>query len=481
MNDKLIKLIAELVLDSRHSMVYSKPLNESDDIFNKTKPLASDIQSYGLFGGSNNYNTYYEGKPEPPAEDEFIEPTFRLLSNCIVAKDYFPTEFPEEVLKASIPLIVGQTVNCDHETDIANAIGSVKDAYWQDAYTAAGVNIPGGINGVLKIDAKANPRIARGILMDPPSIHSNSVTVQFEWKPSHYENDLETFWTKFGQLHEDGTIVRRIATKIISYKETSLVSHGADPFAQKVDENGDKIVNPRYSGMVYYGEAGLSEETQKNLRSGISMVGSCLEYKDNKASDSFSQEKTIKKHKNMNDVISLSLVANLLGIQLNEGEKLSQEKVQEVATSLMSELQSLREKASNHENVVNSLNDEIARLNDELKKNDTLVAYANDHISKLREDALANYQKINGENADQAIVNLISVDATPSVLESLNKSYIQQLEERFPMKCSECGSLKVSRASSVVDPEDDDTMKNEDKTDKSVIDSINEVISKRKK
>ena len=70
-------------------------------------------------------------------------------------------------------MLVGQTVNCDHSTDVANAIGSVKQTFWQESFKQDGIVIPAGINGVLKIDAKANPRLARGILMDPPSIHSN--------------------------------------------------------------------------------------------------------------------------------------------------------------------------------------------------------------------------------------------------------------------------------------------------------------------
>ena len=45
------------------------------------------------------------------------------------------------------------------------------------------------------------------------------------------------FYDKLGTIAEDGTMVRRIATRIISYKETSLVSHGADPFAQLIKDN----------------------------------------------------------------------------------------------------------------------------------------------------------------------------------------------------------------------------------------------------
>ena len=263
-----------MILSGGHSVManhlpVSIPLQSfSENYFKATKV---DTEKYGLFGANTDYNTYYPDVTKEdlnPQDSEFIEPVFRLLSNCIVAKDYNPTEFPEEVLKASMNLLVGQTVNCDHETEIGNAIGSIKSVSWQDSYKADnGVVIPGGINGVLKIDAKANPRIARGILMDPPSIHSNSVTVMFEWAKSHDMSDAE-FREKFNTRLEDGSLVHRVAKKIIAYRETSLVSHGADPFAQII-ANG-KINNPDYAGARYYSYADVQPMDLDTLKTKIS-------------------------------------------------------------------------------------------------------------------------------------------------------------------------------------------------------------------
>jgi hypothetical protein len=196
------------------------------------KPTQESIQQLGLFGGNINYHTYYpELKEEDlkPKEEEFIEPVFRLLSATIVSKNWMPTDFGQgDVLKRSIKLMLGQTVNCDHETDIGNAIGAVSKVMWQEAYKDGNIYVPAGMNGVLKIDGKANPRIARGILMEPPSIHSNSVTVQFAWDKSHPEMDDNEFWDKIGTYDSKGNMVRRIVTNIVRYLETSLVSHGAD-------------------------------------------------------------------------------------------------------------------------------------------------------------------------------------------------------------------------------------------------------------
>lgn len=172
-----------MILGSGHSMLVShvpgiklEPGIISDKFYEVSKKDQESVDKFGLFGSNSNYNTYYpDVKPEQfnPREEEFIEPMFRMLSACIVAKNYMPTEFTEKVLKESMSLLVGQTVNCDHETDVANAIGSIKSVVWQNKYTDNGIEIPGGINAVLKIDGISNPRIVRGIYMDPPSIHSN--------------------------------------------------------------------------------------------------------------------------------------------------------------------------------------------------------------------------------------------------------------------------------------------------------------------
>ena len=100
--------IDTMILSGGHSVManhlpVSIPLQSfSENYFKATKV---DTEKYGLFGANTDYNTYYPNVTKEdlnPKDSEFIEPVFRLLSNCIVAKDYNPTEFPEEVLKASI-------------------------------------------------------------------------------------------------------------------------------------------------------------------------------------------------------------------------------------------------------------------------------------------------------------------------------------------------------------------------------------------
>lgn len=463
-----LPLIATLTLGADHSMmINNKPKNLdpqklTDSYFNAIGASPQSIEQFGLFGSCVDYNTFYpDVKPAQfdPAQDEFIEPVFRLISNCIVSKNYNPTEFPVDVLKASMPLLVGQTVNCDHSMDIANAIGSVKAVTWQDAYSDKGVKIPAGINGVLRIDGKANPRIARGINMDPPSIHSNSVTVQFEWKPSHeFEHEWE-FWDKLGTYAKDGTMVRRIATRIISYKETSLVSHGADPYAQMVRDG--KIINPGYAASVY---SSFSEQIKEKV-SNSTRDSYFFDFKNILHSDTVSNaEVDPLKENSQNSYINPNNQSNtmpqelqaflesLFGegmLSLGEGQTASSEIVLSEVKRLLTENQSLSEKVTASEASVTELQEKVANLEKEAKVNASFVQMGQDHFKEVKEATLASYKKLMGEKEDANILTLIENVDSLSTLLSLKSTYDAQLEEKFPLHCADCGSKNVNRGSSV--------------------------------
>lgn len=462
-----------MILSGGHSVManhlpVSIPLQSfSENYFKATKV---DTEKYGLFGANTDYNTYYPDVTKEdlnPKDSEFIEPVFRLLSNCIVAKDYNPTEFPEEVLKASMNLLVGQTVNCDHETEIGNAIGSIKSVSWQDSYKADnGVVIPGGINGVLKIDAKANPRIARGILMDPPSIHSNSVTVMFEWAKSHDMSDTE-FREKFNTRLEDGSLVHRVAKKIIAYRETSLVSHGADPFAQII-ANG-KINNPDYAGARYYSYADVQPMDLDTLKTKIS-------YYDFKGTNQISTmyntskfnnegNQNPPKNNNMNEVEKF--LEQLFGqdmLSLAEGSTPTVELALSQIKDIISENQSLSEAKTKAEGEVTSLKEEVDSLKETIKSNEKMVSLGEAHLKDVREATIASYKKtVDEDKADANILSLLEADTTNvETLLSLKATYDAQVEEKFPLHCADCGSKNVNRASSMANNDTEGKQHTED-------------------
>lgn len=482
-----------MVLGSGHSILVShvppsKPVNEVvDKFYEASKTSKQSIDNFGLFGSDIDYNTYYpDVNPEEfnPQDSEFIEPVFRLLSACIVSKNYAPTEFPEEVLKSSMNLLVGQTVNCDHETNIGNAIGTVKSVAWQDSYTVDGVVIPGGINGVLKIDGKANPRIARGIMMNPPSIHSNSVTVQFAWEPSHNFENMEDFFYKLGTYDENGEMIRRVATKIISFKETSLVSHGADPFAQLIVDN--KILNPTYAGAVYYSfsEAPIPKDHVQSKYGYWDFKGNQeIDLMYNTTNSYYINNKQIKA--NMDEKTKQQNPAeSLFGeglLTLKEGENPSVELALSQVKNILSENAQLREQASQYTTEINSLKEKVASLENAAKVNEGMVALGAEYLKNTREDALASYKKLMGDKVDENIISLLEATTTSlQTLQSLNKMYVQQLDEKFPLHCSDCGSHNVSRSSSVVKTEEEDNLEEKPNND-GIVDVLGDIAKNKLK
>lgn len=479
--------ISSMVLGADHSiMVNNVPTGVKLDAFSEkyfeaAKKTPESLEKFGLFGSDIDYNTYYpDATPADfdPAKDEFIEPVFRLLSACIVSKNYMPTEFSEEVIKASMPLMVGQTVNCDHSTDIGNAIGSVLDVAWQDAYVDGGKKIPGGMNGILRIDAKANPRIARGINMDPPSIHSNSVTVQFEWKPSHeFEHPWE-FWDKIGTYDDKGELVRRIVTRIISYKETSLVSHGADPYAQKIEKG--KIINPGYADSVYNSFSEQIKEKMSRSYSYQSFKEIDVTEGDHKTSinNNEGEQKnsiTLNQNNSMPEALQ-QFLDQLFGdgmISLSEGATASTELALTEVKRLITENSDLSAKVADKDSTITSLNEQIDTMKNEAKANEKFIDMGKNHFKEVKEATLASYKKLNDGKEDAHIISLIEGVQDLDTLMAMNKSYQDQLNEKFPLHCDDCGSKNVSRASSVSASEQEG-----DKKSESISDTISRISKK---
>lgn len=166
-----------------------------------------------------------------PQESDYIYPLFRALSKTVIP-GYWLDYTQGDVLKDSLQLLNGQTVYKNHNfCDIEGWLGAVNEVTWDEAGEASGG--VSGINAELKLDWKVAPKIARGLLMTPPAIHSVSVTVVFEFDFSHPElAEQRRFWDLMGE-EVDGQIVRLIVTKILAYYEISLVFQGADSLAKK--------------------------------------------------------------------------------------------------------------------------------------------------------------------------------------------------------------------------------------------------------
>lgn len=413
----------------------------------------SDTEQFGLFDTSQpNYTSYY---PDVTAEDlapkdaDFVYPVFRMLSETIVHKNVNPISFMEgNALKQSMNKLIGQTVNVDHETAVGNAIGTVKSVEWQNSYKAAnGQVIPGGINAVLKIDGKSNPRLARAVMMSPPSIHSNSVTIRFKWKKSHEDMDDNQFFNNLGTHDDKGNLIHRIVTDVMGFSETSLVSHGADPFAKKIEDgkivleglaleqaslsadNGSVNMNKRSVSFSY------KEDTVSNSMQTIP--------NSNNNNNNHNQNKQMKelleklaaiaKIENSADMTEESFVAKFEEILLAKtASETSVTELTETVSTLTTEL------AEAEEGVMDA--EELTALKGKAELADLQLA-------AVKTEAKEAYNKLKGEEASDAI--LLSIDnATAETAEAFLKDYSAELDAKHPLTCKDCSSVNLSRASS---------------------------------
>lgn len=450
--------IATIKLSFGNNLIVSNLPDEAklEGLSKRITILKEPIENYGLFDSNTaNYNTYYPDVTEEdlkPKDEDFIQPVFRALSEVIVNPQYNPVDFSMHgALKKSMSLLLGQTINVDHETAVGNAIGAIAGNYWEDGYKSKnGVLVPSGINSKLKIDGKSHPRIARAIMMDPPAIHSTSVTVQFEWEKSH-EISAEDFYNKLGTYDKDGKLIRRVVTAVRRYFEISLVSHGADPFAQKIKENGE-INNPRDA------KAAVKMSSTEKKEQKLFLFDFKTDVIQNKEKVSIPLESnnipSTPNNKNMKEF--LVQLAALLGITTLSKEEEPTEADKAAITSgiskLMTDKANLQTTADKLPTVQTALDTATTKL-EGFKDVEGIKKFKEDMTTSLRKKVLANYNKLNPKPLE-AITKMIE-GATFETLEAFGMQLELQLDEKYPLKCADCGG-KVTRASAKQKEEEDD-------------------------
>jgi len=203
-----------------------------------------------------------EPSPPPSLLGEFLHARFRALSKIYI-EDYYMDFSKGDVLEKSTPLLKDQTVYTDHKVSVHNWAGVVENSLWD------GESDPPGIDADIKIDIATNPKIARGLSIQPPAIHSASVTAFFLWSKSHPDMDDNEFFYNLGK-DKKGEIVRIIIDEIIQYGEFSLVWQGADPNAKRkfqaalehIRMNPQKSIKKMVSGVEPKGGNQMDQKEQ---------------------------------------------------------------------------------------------------------------------------------------------------------------------------------------------------------------------------
>lgn len=209
--------------------------------------------SFGMFGSDYNQSVTGDKNNAIANPEDFLAFPFRHLTATIVgAGTWKATDFSDEkVLKSAAALLTHKPVMVNHEMETGNIVG----VNGEIKFVAAKNGVPAGLEGPIWIDGKLHQDLTRKLTAFPvPHIQSVSVTVSYEWEPSHEftnsdgEPDDWFFERRVGSM-VDGKMVRRIVTKIVDFYETSFVWLGADPYAKILTAEG-KPLNIEKSAVV---------------------------------------------------------------------------------------------------------------------------------------------------------------------------------------------------------------------------------------
>ena len=444
----------------------------------KSEKLDKGIASLGLFNLAtpDSISFYKDVTAEDlsPKDEDFIKPVFRGLSEVIVRKNYDPIDFAHEtgVLQASMGMIVAQSVYSNHEAFVGNEKGVVSQAFWDKGYKADGVNVPAGFNMEFLIDGKVHTKLARELMAPIPIVHSNSVTVNFGWKQSHPKMSFEEFRGKVATYDDKGELIRRIVTEIYGYHETSLVAHGADPYAQMVKDG--KIVNPKYAhARDSFAEA--KHQTTffafdwKDSFSEFTIPAAPKDKEDDEETQLDNQMKKFPKH-------LVLLLAALAGVSLSAtdtamteedflekfdydkfADQLEEQKAIDTLTSLNEEDDDEDDDEEDKEGLsaqVTKLEGEKAALETkvaDLEKNGDAAALTA-HKAEVLADVLKTAQLVDKKSADKLKDTYEGADL--KTLKAFQTSLHSQLEAKFPVSCKKCGSQEVNRATATEDDEE---------------------------
>jgi hypothetical protein len=349
-----------------------------------------------------------------PTEEDFVFATFRALSATILADR--PIDFTDEkMLKTAVTKLNGQTVFKDHNTSVNNWVGRVESSHWDD--TTPG--IPSGINAILKLDAVKDPMTVRGVLQG--AIHSASVTVSFEWKPSHPDlMESGTFFDRLGEDIDDQT-VRIVVTKIDKFWEISLVWQGADEFAKQIGEDGHPVQQSQHLQMI--------------------------------AAQAILPEKIIKNNEESVMHPLLKLLKDTFGIEVTE-KNFTEILNRHVETISEEALKKAQQEINDLKSKVDQDRLRIAEFDTKIRDLEPQAILGKQYLEDERKETIRLYRVAKGDAVSDAILKTLE-KAELDIAQAFKKEFQKEVEEKFPNRCAQCGGTDIRRQSSQM-PQDKD-------------------------
>lgn len=455
------------------------------------KPVLEDtakqkmLESFGIFGSNSNNNNFYpevkNAQDVIPKPEDYVDVPFRLLSATIVgAGSWKATDFSDiGVLKNSRSKLDGKGVYKNHDLEIDNWVGVVKATSWSEGFTNnTGEKVPPGIDGILALDAKSEPKVVRGVLSG--AVYSNSVTVEFDWEPSHtFENEYD-FLNKVGTYASDGTMIRRIVKAIHNYHETSLVFLGADPFSKLIDKEGN-LKNIDGSSIEYNkadkaGEAELnSYKEDGRLKLNLSLDKNIISLSKQKLSEEIKDEPM-----NKEILLALAKILGLADTEVTEANFLAQlskipavdpkmasykakselfdtmvgklsivaEDGEPVKVTLIEEGAEVKLSAVLADDTIALSAEKLKELKDSVTSLEADAKVGKDYLQLQRDEVVRLYKLSAGEGVDDAVVSLMQ-SAGSEALPGLLKMHTKGVGMKFSGACKSCGSSEFEFRSSV--------------------------------
>lgn len=418
--------------------------------------------------------------------DEYFPFVFRHLSSTIVGGySWKATEFSDKVLKAAAQLLTYKPVYVNHELETSNIVGVNGKIEFVSGYTAPdGTRIPGGLEGPIWIDGLLHQDLTRKLSAHPiPHIQSVSVSVTYNWEPSHEftnrdgQPDEWEFENRIGTM-VDGKMVRRMVTEIIDFYETSLVFLGADPYAKILDEKGNPI-NVEKSAIVGVKEFSKDPLVDLYKKENLMFIEEQSMSKENllhlieRVSSSFSKTGN-SKHSPSNANSKMEKIIAALAKKLNKPEAdITAEMVESytfVSTADYTAMKTAADSApilkTGKETAEASLltaNETIGKLTKIAKVEDlvelekivpleSIVEFAKSGKSKfdkLKAEVVRLYKLTVGEGKEDAAILATFEKADEPALSAFHKQYGGKAIEQFGGSCVDCGSEHITFRKSV--------------------------------
>lgn len=464
----------------------------SKEAFNAFKLECGITESFSWLYNDPKYFENATAQSIMPKPEDFIQVPFRLLSATIVgAGSWKATDFTnEKILKGSASKLSGKPIFKEHNPDLDNWVGIVSGTKWSPSFTqkvgGKEVVVPAGIDGVLDIDVKTNPTLARGIMIG--SIFSNSVTVVFDYEKSHEDIPDGEFFEKVGTIAADGKMITRKATKIYDYYETSLVFLGADPFSKSIDVEGNlknidvNHVHQEFSRRNPSFEAPEDENVDKKAKKyqiGFELSAGVLSLG---RTDRTEPEQNLPK----NEVEMKKLIATFIALfganfNLKAGDELTEEQLETHLKALTFSTEVDRDSAkatkenlakfmavatgfegveatATPEQVLEKLTFIPVADSAKLANIETLTQEAEigrNTVKAQREEAVRLYKIAAGEKKNEAVINMM-LKASTEELEGLLSTYTDGATSKFKATCKGCGKSEFTFQSSFAGDVKDD-------------------------